>query len=94
MRRCASTRRRRIDLVNAQTGRQFGCGHDELAGQPAECVLDPGVHLVGNHSPKLPCSTGFRKSSAFKPDHTSRHGRLKGLLGELKIRDKENGSCE
>lgn len=36
----------------------------------------------------------LRKSSALKPDHTSRHGRLKGLLGELEIRDKENGSYE
>jgi hypothetical protein len=36
----------------------------------------------------------LRKSSALKPDHTSRHGRLKGLLGELGLRDKENGSYE
>jgi hypothetical protein len=36
----------------------------------------------------------LRKSSALKPDHTSRHGRLKGLLGEPGIRDKENGSYE
>jgi hypothetical protein len=83
-----------VELVNAQTERLFGCGRDELAGRPAECALDPGVHLVGDHSPKLPCSANFRKSSAFKPDHTSRHGRLKGLLGELGNRDKENGSCE
>jgi hypothetical protein len=26
--------------------------------------------------------------------HTSRHGRLKGLLAELEIKDKENGSYE
>jgi hypothetical protein len=37
----------------------------------------------------------LRKSSALKPDHTSRHGRLKGcLLGGPGIRDKENGSYE
>jgi hypothetical protein len=41
-----------------------------------------------------PTLNKLRKSSAPKPDHTSRHGRLKGLLGELEIRDKENGSYE
>jgi hypothetical protein len=38
--------------------------------------------------------TKLRKSSALKPDHASRHGRLKGWFGELEIRDKENGSYE
>jgi hypothetical protein len=55
-------------------------GERRFAG-PLEAGLDATLNKLG-------------KSSALKPDHASRHGRLKGLLGELGIRDKENGSYE